>query len=151
MGMTSNQIIGDIGERLTLNRLKNLGRAKRQTVRHCGDIQLGNIRIEVKTAKPGKVNQKYTGWQFCLRRAGFTDIDHSDFVILICLNDDNEAQHVFIIPVDILRESRRKISIIQGKSTKWHNWKGRFDLIESAIQESSLEGFDFDNVAPIEF
>lgn len=151
MGMTSNQIIGDIGERLTLNRLRNLGRAKRQTVRHCGDIEVDNIRVEVKTAKPSKVNAVYKGWQFCLRRQDHTDISHSQFVILLCLNDDNEPVHVFVIPVDVLRQDRRKISVIEGKSTKWHSWKGRFDLIEAALSENDLTGFDFETIEPVEF
>lgn len=151
--MTIQSVLtGRLGEVLAFNRLRNMGRSCRIPQRkHAGDIVLDGIRVEVKTSRLSKVNAYYRGWQFCLRRQDHTDISHSDFVILLCLNDDNEPVHVFVIPVDVLRESRRKISIIQGRPTKWHGWKGRFDLIENAVSEASLDGFDFDQVKPIEF
>jgi hypothetical protein len=150
--MTIQSVVtGRLGERLAFQRLRNMGRVKAQTLQHAGDLSLNGIRIEVKTSRLTKVNQKYFGWQFCLRRAGHTDIGHSDFVVLLCLNNDNEPVHALVIPVDVLRESRRKISIVQGKSTKWHCWKGRFDLIESALSKNDLSGFDFDSIEPIEF
>lgn len=126
----SNVVLGNFGEHLVLNRLRNLGRAKRQTLSHCGDLSFNGANVEVKTSKIGKVNANKQGWQFCLRRDKHTDISHSDYVILVGLNEYHEVDCVYVIPASVLGESRRKINIVKDSPSKWGYWLNRWDILE---------------------
>jgi len=150
----TNIIVGELGEKLAFNRLRNLGRVRIPQRKLVGDIHLDGLRIEVKAARPSKVNATKTGWQFCLRRSGHTDISNSHILILIGLSDCGDPQKVYIIPVSALRADRRKISIVIGSPTKWAHWENRFDVIESALielEQKTMDGFDFDAVKEIAF
>lgn len=133
MSVELNKQIGDFGEHLILNRLRNLGRPKRQTIQYAGDIAVNGVKVEVKTSRIGRVNQTSQGWQFCLRRRGHTDISHSDILILVGLDEHYEIENIWIIPVANLRRDRRKINIKQGTASKWNHFLDNWQCIPEGV------------------
>jgi len=83
-------------------------------------------RIEVKTAYCGDCG-RYT---FCLRKEKKTDICHSDYVILICI-DKYFNHYVYCIPCTILKNKSLKICshplTYAGKYAKYRI-RGRVDF-----------------------
>jgi len=132
--MTEKEILGAFGERVALHKLRHLGRAKRQTIQHAGDLVIDGVRVEVKCSKLTKVNAKKRGWQFCLRRDGHTDISHSDVVVLVGLGEHCETEKVWVIPVSVIREDRRKINIVRGSKSKWGFWHDRWDVVAAMVE-----------------
>lgn len=150
--MTIQSVLtGQLGEKLAFNRLRNLGRIRVQPLKHAGDLVLDGVRIEIKTSRICKVNKSRLGWQWCLYRKGKTDFKHSHFIVLIGLSETGEPEKVYILPTHLLREDRHKINIVRGSSSKWFQWENRFDLLEAALAENDLTGFDFETIEPVEF
>jgi hypothetical protein len=151
--MTIQSVVtGKLGERLVFNKLRNLGRVRVPKLQHCGDIHIEGIKIEVKTSQLTQVNQHKRGWQWKLFQAHKTDFRHSDILILLGLNESQDVERVYIIPCDVLGDTRKKINVVRNSTTtKWYFWQDRWDILEAAIAENDLSGFDFEQIEPIEF
>lgn len=96
---------GNIGENYVKQLLRDSGylAKKRRKKRLAGDLWTFStltqetLNIEVKTA-----NESQSGtYRFCLRKEGKTDICHSDFVVLVCI-DKHGNKFVYCIPCQLL-------------------------------------------------
>ena len=125
-GRTFEQIkrVGEIGECLVRLELAKRNIYVNRMNLFCGfDYYSSNgFRIEVKTARVGrafttsKYNKKYyqEHWQFLINKK-LRDYKY-DFLILVCLNKEEEVERYYIIPTN---ELNLKGSISVHKSTKY--------------------------------
>lgn len=97
------------------------------------DFTIGNVTVDVKTSRI-KRYQRVNGirhsaprWGYCINKQK----DTADFFVLYALNDDNETEHVFLMPNEIVT-TVSTISIPETLASKWADYK---------IEESELLPF----------
>ncbi|WP_109391293.1 MULTISPECIES: hypothetical protein [Proteus] len=97
------------------------------------DFTIGNITIDVKTSR---IRRKQQGkgiknaaprWGYCINKQK----DTADFFVLYALDDNNETEHVFLMPNEIVT-AVSMISIPETLASKWADYK---------IEESELLPF----------
>lgn len=110
---TKHISVGAYGEKKIVDLLRNAGfSANYARNSFMGDVLAWSrkgdapIKFEVKTAMLGTDNR----YQFCLRKMGHTNVNHADFLVLICVNELDLAEYL-IIPVSELDETIQKITI----------------------------------------
>lgn len=96
-----HRALGDFGEHLAKSRFESSGYTVKYTSTHskCGDLRVKKIgqayrasKIEIKTAQQGK-----SGYRFCLSKSKHTNHCHSDFVLLIAI-DNYDNEYLYLIP-----------------------------------------------------
>jgi hypothetical protein len=129
--MSRHNIVGQMGEELVAQLLSQVGKVAPGDE---ADLNFEGVEIEVKTATPSNYNGAGArGYQFCLRRAGKTDVRKADVVVLICLNDDLAPRAAYVLPVDLLRCDRSKISVPFSLDTRLAPYRDRWDVIADAV------------------
>ena len=101
--------VGAAGEALAAWMFERAGyRATRTDARSkAGDLKLvtpdGEIkRVEVKTARRDRTG----AYQFCLRKGTKTDVAHSEFVVLLCVEPGGNVVP-FVVPTEVLGQRKQ--------------------------------------------
>lgn len=110
MARESNQKLGKLGEMYVTYWLKYLGYEAIDTsnARYQGDVTITatqgakTIHFEVKTARRGNSGS----WQFCLRKDRKTSINHSDYVVLLAVDDYGKLFR-YVVPVDYFGKAQK--------------------------------------------
>ena len=110
MKISSNQQLGVMGEIYVTYWLKYMGFDAMDTskLKHQGDVKITarkqgkTIHFEVKTAKRDTKGH----WQFCLRKGKKTSIDHSDYVVLLAVDDYGKLFR-YVVPVDYFGDAAK--------------------------------------------
>jgi len=96
-----HRALGDWGEQLAKSRFERAGYTVKYTSlgSKCGDLRVKfkgrgycSSKVEVKTAQKGK-----SGYRFCLSKGKHTNHCHSDFVLLIAI-DNYDNEYLYLIP-----------------------------------------------------
>src|SRR5574341_252993 len=112
-------------ESRALRLLKKLGfdaKAANGNDPYSHDLQIGSCRIEVKGSRLHDLKQRKRGYQFSLYRAGKAKHSESDFMLLLCF-DQNHLRGVFVIP------SLNP----KNYSGHWSIWFNHVDRIQSEV------------------
>lgn len=132
--------IGDVGEDLVANILQPLGPVERST--NGADLLWRGLEIEVKTARCRHYKPSRTGYQFCLRKDGHTDVGHADIACLICLPNypKDEGSCFFWIPADRLTGLHLTIpSDPLHYHGRWAEYQDRWDLLEEIARRKEAQ------------
>lgn len=101
--------LGNAGEKLAIAMLQDAGFKAYKPSYHGVDIvavdrHTGEVfYIEVKTAKQSEKRLK--SWQFCLNKPKNTSLSHSDYVLLICVEE--KTVFTYLIPTGFLAGTKQ--------------------------------------------
>jgi hypothetical protein len=121
------QTLGATGEKFVLDLLQQAGLDARPTTGADILVQSSGLRVEVKSARlssrHGRTGQQR--YQFCLRKAGKTDVRNSDLLVLLCYNGRPEPA-IYAIPTERLGD-RSKIALpenLRAYAGRWQWYQG---------------------------
>ncbi|MEL6403513.1 MAG: hypothetical protein AAFR81_04050 [Chloroflexota bacterium] len=128
------QKLGELAERYVLMWLRSQGYIAKHTAqrKHQGDVTATDTRtgeiihIEVKAARPD-VESRY---QYCIRKKGKTSAYHSDFVVMLAV-DDYHTIYRYIVPIGFF--GNVKIARISSHPTKYTGKFAPFLVRDDAI------------------
>src|SRR5574341_223401 len=113
-------------ESRALRLLKKLGfdaKAANGNDPYSHDLQIGSCRIEVKGSRLHDLKQRKRGYQFSLYRAGKAKHSESDFMLLLCF-DQNHLRGVFVIPSQLTED----VHCITIPNINPKNYSGRWSI-----------------------
>ncbi len=123
--MSAHNDVGHLGEHLVARHLAQVspvqpGRA--------ADLRFHGVEVEVKTARPTLYNGRSRGYQFLLKKAGHTNLDNADVVILVCLDDECNPVATYVCRANQLR-NRTKVTIPLSLRSPYNVWRDRWEII----------------------
>lgn len=104
----THQGLGEMAETYVLHWFRFNGFIARHTAqrKHQGDVTITDtstgeiIRIELKAARPSTDGN----WHFCMRKKGKTSAYHSDFVVMLAV-DDYHKIYRYIVPIGLFNKT----------------------------------------------
>ncbi len=127
--------IGNVGEDLVADILQPLGPVERS--RNGADLVWRHVEIEVKTARPRCYREGRKGYQFCLRKAGHTNVGHADIACLICLPNYPKLEGAVFFLIPSAQLPGLKLTIPNDPLRyhgRWAEYLDRWDLLEEIAQ-----------------
>jgi len=110
---------------------EQLARIAPVTAGEAADLRLGDVEIEVKTARPSLCDERgAVGFQFCLHRAGRKGVQ-GQVVVCLCVRPKALKVTAFVIPVTALG-TRRKVRLpldVEGYEGIWARYRDAWDVL----------------------